>query len=149
VPPHTRRLLGLLHDMVTTAQAESIERNAYRFTRKTGREFTGWGDPQLKVHLHRLVELEYLLAHGGRGHGLVYELLYDVRFIQEMLGHSDLSSTQVYTQVTITKPKEMHSAAKLARKVDAQDDVGADQAGLLAQLDVEAEEGGTARPGPG
>ncbi len=69
--------------------------------------------------------------------------------IQEMLGHSDLSSTQVYTQVTITKPKEMHPAAKLARKVDAQDDVGADQAGLLAQLDVEAEEGGTARPGPG
>ena len=78
VPPHTRRLLGLLHEMAATAcNAQNIERGAYRFTRKTVREFTGWGDTQLKVHLHRLVELEYLLAHGGRGHGLVYELLYD------------------------------------------------------------------------
>jgi hypothetical protein len=38
VPPHTRRLLGLLHEMVATAcTAQSIERSAYRFTRKTVR----------------------------------------------------------------------------------------------------------------
>ena len=69
----------------------------------------------------------------------------DVRFIQEMLGHSDLSSTQVYTQVTITRLKEMHTAthpaARLVRKVEAQqDEAGADPAELLAQLDVEADE---------
>ena len=33
---------------------------------------------QLGVHLTRLVELEYLVAHrGGRGQSFVYELLYD------------------------------------------------------------------------
>ena len=32
------------------------------------REHTRWGDTQLKLHLARLVELEYLLVHrGGRG----------------------------------------------------------------------------------
>ena len=42
------------------------------------REFTGWGHTQLKVHLKRLEELEYLLVHrGGRGQSFVYELLYE------------------------------------------------------------------------
>ena len=77
VPPHTRRLLVLLHEMVTAAcTAKGIDRTAYRFTRKTVREATGWGDTQLKVHLQRLVELEHLLVHGGRGQH-VYELVYD------------------------------------------------------------------------
>jgi DNA primase len=77
VPPHTRRLLGLLHEMVLAAcQAQGIERSAYRLTRRTVRDATGWGDTQLKVHLQRLVELEYLLVHGGRGQH-AYELVYD------------------------------------------------------------------------
>jgi hypothetical protein len=39
---------------------------------------TKWGDTQLKIHLARLVELEYLLLHrGGRGLTFEYELLYD------------------------------------------------------------------------
>jgi hypothetical protein len=41
------------------------------------RAATGWGDTQLKVHMARLAELEYLLLHrGGRGQSFVYELLY-------------------------------------------------------------------------
>ena len=40
----------------------------------------GWGDTQLKLHLERLEELEYLLVHrGGRGQSFVYELLYERR----------------------------------------------------------------------
>ena len=40
--------------------------------------FTGWSDSQLKNHCVRLVEMEYLLLHGGsRGHLLHYELLWD------------------------------------------------------------------------
>lgn len=34
----------------------------------------------------------------------------DIRYIQEMLGHSDLESTMVYTQVSIRKLKKIHTA---------------------------------------
>jgi hypothetical protein len=46
-----------------------------RFTRKDLRAATGWGDTQLRVHLERLVSLEYLIVH--RGQRFDYELLYD------------------------------------------------------------------------
>jgi integrase/recombinase XerD len=34
----------------------------------------------------------------------------DIRFIQQMLGHAQLSSTQIYTQVSIAKLKAVHAA---------------------------------------
>ena len=34
-------------------------------TRRDVRDFTNWGNTQLKVHLGRLVEMEYVLAHRG------------------------------------------------------------------------------------
>ena len=56
----------------------SIERGDFRFTRREVREATGWSNTQLRLHLQRLVELEYVLVHrGARGQGFVYELLYD------------------------------------------------------------------------
>ncbi|MBI4639260.1 MAG: tyrosine-type recombinase/integrase, partial [Candidatus Tectomicrobia bacterium] len=39
----------------------------------------------------------------------------DIRFIKQMLGHADLSSTQIYTQVSISKLKEVHTATHPAR----------------------------------
>ncbi len=42
----------------------------------------------------------------------------DVRFIQEMLGHADLSSTQIYTQVAIRKLKEIHTATHPSSKLE-------------------------------
>lgn len=39
----------------------------------------------------------------------------DVRFIQAMLGHADISTTQIYTQVSIRKLKEIHTATHPAR----------------------------------
>ena len=49
-----------------------------RFSRSQLRAATGWGDTQLKLHLARLAELEYVLVHRAeRGQGYVYELLYD------------------------------------------------------------------------
>ncbi len=41
----------------------------------------------------------------------------DVRFIQAMLGHADLSSTEIYTQVSIRKLKEIHAATHPGAKL--------------------------------
>jgi integrase/recombinase XerD len=39
----------------------------------------------------------------------------DIRFIQAMLGHAELSTTQIYTQVSIRKLKEIHTATHPAK----------------------------------
>jgi len=79
LPPQTRRLLGLVVQMVEQeCRAQHIRRGDYRFSRRQVREHTRWGDTQLKIHLARLTELEYLLVHrGGRGQSFEYELLFD------------------------------------------------------------------------
>jgi hypothetical protein len=80
VQTQTRRLLLLLDKMVT-AECErlQIERLDYRFTRATVRQFTGWSDSQLKTHLHRLEELEYLALHRGlSGQSFVYALNFEM-----------------------------------------------------------------------
>ena len=55
-----------------------VERCDVRFSRREVRAATGWGDTQVRLHLARLVDLEYVLVHrGGRGQSFVHELLYD------------------------------------------------------------------------
>jgi integrase/recombinase XerD len=39
----------------------------------------------------------------------------DIRFIQQLLGHAELSTTQIYTQVSIQKLKLVHAATHPAR----------------------------------
>lgn len=50
----------------------------------------------------------------------------DVRFVQQMLGHASLETTQVYTRVSIRKLKEIHAAThpgvKLKRQISTSDD---------------------------
>jgi hypothetical protein len=41
------------------------------------REAIAWGDTQLKVHLARLLELEYLVAHRAAHGAFDYELVYE------------------------------------------------------------------------
>jgi len=79
LPPQTRALLDRIASMVKErSQAQEIARSDVRFTRREVRERTGLSHTQLGVHLTRLVELEYVIAHrGGRGQSFVYELLYD------------------------------------------------------------------------
>lgn len=50
----------------------------------------------------------HLLRHACATHML--ENGADIRFIQALLGHADLRSTQIYTHVSIGKLKEVHAA---------------------------------------
>jgi DNA primase len=77
--PQTRRLLGLVTAMVEAqCRAQQITRSDHRFSRRDVRESTNWSDFQVKMHMRKLEELEYVLVHrGGRGQSFVYELLYD------------------------------------------------------------------------
>ena len=79
LPPQTRRVLAKVVDMVAAqCTAQQLCCTQYRFSRREVRDFTGLSDTQLRVHLDRLVELEYLLVHRGmRGQSFVYELLFD------------------------------------------------------------------------
>jgi len=64
--PATRRLLE-------ATRAFAAERHGAPFTRRALREATGMGDTQMKVHLARLVDLEYVVAKGA-GPATTYEL---------------------------------------------------------------------------
>jgi integrase/recombinase XerD len=55
-------------------------------------------------HLFRHAMATHMLENGA-----------DIRFIQAILGHNDLDTTAIYTQVSIAKLKEIHAATHPAR----------------------------------
>ena len=80
LPPQTRRLLKLIDGHVgAECQRQALRRADYRFARRTLREAIAWGDTQLRLHLERLVELEYLIPRrDGAGGKFTYELAYEL-----------------------------------------------------------------------
>jgi hypothetical protein len=79
LPPQTRALLLIIHQFVTEeSQRLNMDKNDFRFSRRQIREYSGWGNTQVKIHFQRLEEMEYLIIHkGGRSQTLTYELLYN------------------------------------------------------------------------
>jgi integrase/recombinase XerD len=86
-------------------------------------------------HLFRHACATHMLENGA-----------DIRYIQTMLGHANLNTTQIYTQVSIQKLKQIHEATHPARLVRLGDnnatvaskDAGDARAALLAALAVDA-----------
>jgi integrase/recombinase XerD len=115
-------------------------------------------------HLTRLVGRYVAAATGRRGSchtfrhtaaTLMLEGGADIRYVQEMLGHALLSTTQIYTQVSIDRLKAVHTAchpgATLQRRRSPADgadedpgddghDDGHERAELLSALADEAAE---------
>jgi integrase/recombinase XerD len=56
-------------------------------------------------HLFRHTMATLMLEHGA-----------DIRFIQEMLGHAELTTTQIYTQVSIRRLQTVHAATHPAER---------------------------------
>ncbi len=81
LPPQTRRLLEALKAMVAEhCEARAIDQDKCRFSRREVRERTGASETQIRLHLQRLEDLEYLARrHGQNGVGVVYELLVGCR----------------------------------------------------------------------
>ncbi len=70
----------------------------------------------------------------------------DIRYIQALLGHADLGTTEIYTRVAIMKLKQVHEATHPARlqgrgaasgSVDSSE-AGAARGALLDLLDADA-----------
>lgn len=77
MPPQTRKLLVLLRGWVNdNAERQALKAEEVRFTRRDVRSALKWGDTQLKVHLARLLEMEYLVLF-RRGLTHEYGLLWD------------------------------------------------------------------------
>lgn len=94
-------------------------------------EAAGIGKPGA-CHIFRHSMATHMLENGA-----------DIRFIQAILGHSTLTTTEIYTQVSIRKLKEIHHATHPARLQRRTDHHTLDQAthdALQAMLVMEAEE---------
>ena len=115
---------------------------------------TSWGEKFTPNRLTQLVRDYVNAANTGKTGSchlfrhtmatLMLENGADIRFIQAMLGHADLSTTQIYTQVSIRKLKDIHTATHPGRVI-ATNQTGdatseADHDALLDLLDAEAED---------
>jgi integrase/recombinase XerD len=124
--PLSERAAAWLQKYLDHARAELL-----RSPFDGGEVFLGrWGRPLAGGHMGKLVR-QYVEASGigkpGACHmfrhtmaTLMLEGGADIRYIQHMLGHESLQSTESYTHVAIPKLKEVHAAthpaARLARR---------------------------------
>jgi DNA primase len=79
LPPQTRRLLDHVRGLVQ-AKMEETKQPLSRclFSRRELREKCGWSTTQIRLHLDRLVDLEYLATRAGRmGAPFAYEMLME------------------------------------------------------------------------
>jgi integrase/recombinase XerD len=116
---------------------------------------THFGEPFQRVVLTSLVRRYLALSKVGKMGGchlfrhtmatLMLENGADIRVIQEMLGHAKLTTTELYTRVSINLLKQVYSATHPAAHLKRDDAPAIEcdaeaKAELLATLAAEAEE---------
>jgi integrase/recombinase XerD len=117
---------------------------------------TDYGEPLthafLTNRIKRLLRLAHIEKAGGAHlfrHAMATHMLdngADTRFIQAMLGHANLQTTQIYTQVSIEKLRQIHEAthpARLERQAKRTSDAideRSERDALLSALAAESDE---------
>jgi integrase/recombinase XerD len=113
---------------------------------------TAQGEPFSRDHLTFVVRgriEDAKLGKGGACHlfrhtmaTLMHENGADIRHIQALLGHEDIRTTQIYTQVAIRALQQIHAATHPAeaRSTIQAARTAAEREGLLAALQADAEE---------
>ena len=77
LPPQTRTVLGHIRTLMRAKREKT--KGVDTFTRRELHGACGWSFTQLRIHLERLIEQEYIAVHCGRmGSQFVYELLIDI-----------------------------------------------------------------------
>jgi integrase/recombinase XerD len=113
-----------------TAQGEPFSRDHLSFTVKERIDAAQLGKTG-SCHLFRHTMATLMHENGA-----------DIRYIQQMLGHEDIKTTQIYTQVAIrtlqqihaaTHPAELRAAQRMPRTV-------AERHGLLTALQADEDE---------
>jgi len=142
MPPQTRRLLESIVSLVDSRAArDDIARSAVRFSRRDLREATGLGHTQLKMHLDRLAELEYLAVHGGGvGRQTTYGLVYDCQpvggkasAIGVPVGHlTGVPTDRVWNRKTSPRPQPVGDAARALKS--GGEKAGAGEAAVLRPI---------------
>ncbi len=108
LPPQTRLLLGTIKTLVKErCKKEEVEPRLALFSRKDLRERNGWSYSQVKRHLDRLQELEYVAPrHGRMGLAMSYELLVDANE-SDAPGHIGLIDAAKLKTTTKTRTGKM------------------------------------------
>jgi integrase/recombinase XerD len=89
---------------------------------------TAQGEPFSRDHLTWTVRLHFVAANIGKigachlmRHAMATHMLEggaDIRYIQQMLGHEDIKTTQIYTHVAIRALQQIHAATHPAAFLD-------------------------------
>jgi hypothetical protein len=119
LPPQTRRVLGMIETFVDEQmQQRSVLRSDVRFTRRELRSRCGMSDAAIRVHLERLVAMEYVrLVAGKNGQRFEYELLFDgalERSEPQMMGLIEVEALRSHPESAPTMPTSQGQMPHLA-----------------------------------